>query len=423
MATQSTNAALNELLQLLQSGTVQYSNNAAINAILNLIQNASGEAAQLGNWVFVSQLSDLPTPALGVITLEADTTYVLVGDIDLAGNRLVTSGNTTIIGGSSETSSLTSTGLVTPLITSAYTLAMLHFTIKNVALALSINGASAALDWTGVNFENVTTIGTIDTCSNFVFSKGAFLSSQGLSFKTSAQTIAFDNSLFQSSTGTSIKIDSSCTVSRRVRIIYSSFVSTGTNKALDVSASATIPTESFILDTVNFSGGGTYLAGLTSTSNTSLFVNCTSIVNTAVNGQLYMQANATATTVAAPNTFYKIAGTTTPSVDNAKYDHSDNRLTCKATIQRKYLIVCTLSFTSAANNVCTFGFYDSKLGAVRTPSKTSSTANAAGRAENVTFMCVVQHANNDYLEIWGENTTGANDITVTEMNFTVTEIK
>ncbi len=71
-----------------------------------------------------------------------------------------------------------------------------------------------------------------------------------------------------------------------------------------------------VLDTVNFSGGGTYLAGLNHTSNDSLFINCTNITNTAVNGQLYMQGNATATVVSATNTFYKVLGTTTASADN-----------------------------------------------------------------------------------------------------------
>lgn len=423
MSQQNTNAALNSLLQLLQGGTVTCSNNAAINAIVSLIQAASGEPAQLGNWVFVSSASDFPSPVLGVITLEADTTYVITGHIDLNGARLVTSGSTTLVGGSSETSSITSTGLVGTLITSAYTLAMQYLTVKDVATAISINSESATIDWTGVNFENVASVGIVDNCANFVFSKGAFLNSKGLVFKTSVQTIAFDNSLFTASSGTIIEIQSSCTVSRRFRVIYSAFVVTGTAVAINVDAAASVPTESFILDTVNFSGGSTYLGGLNHTSNDSLFVNCTGITNTAVNGQLYMQANVTPTVIAVQNVYYKVAGTTAASADNSKYTHSDNRLTNEAVIARKYFIICTLSFNSGNNDVCEFGFYDSKLGGIRLPSRVKSTANNVGRAENVTFMCVVQHSIGDYLEIWAMNTSAANNITVTSMNFVITEIK
>ena len=135
-----------------------------------------------------------------------------------------------------------------------------------------------------------------------------------------------------------------------------------------------------------------------------------------------MQGNATATTVAASSTFYKAAGVTTASADNQKYTETDNRLTNNATIERKYLLNCSLSFESTANNICEFGFYDSKLAAVRTPSRTKATANAAGRAESVSFSCVVQHSSGDYIEIHCANNTGANNITVTDMNVVITEI-
>jgi hypothetical protein len=136
-----------------------------------------------------------------------------------------------------------------------------------------------------------------------------------------------------------------------------------------------------------------------------------------------MQGNATATTLSDTVTFVKVAGTTTASADNSKFSHSNNRLTCDATISRKYLIQCTLSFTAGNANVCEFGFFDSQLNAVRTPSRTKSTANASGRAENVVFSCVVTMKANDYLEIHTRNTSAINNITVDQLNFVVTEIR
>lgn len=159
------------------------------------------------------------------------------------------------------------------------------------------------------------------------------------------------------------------------------------------------------------------------TGGNIVFVASKTDLPTAVNGQLYMQNNATATVVSASNTFYKVLGTTTASVDNSKYSHSNNRLTNNANISRKYLIQCVLSFTSGNSHVCEFGFYDSKLGAIRTPSRTKATSNAGGRAENVSFACVVSHSNGYYLEIYCANNTSAQNITVTDMNFVITEIK
>jgi hypothetical protein len=192
---------------------------------------------------------------------------------------------------------------------------------------------------------------------------------------------------------------------------------------INFNASVTIPDESYILDTVNFGGGGTYLTGVGVTSNDALFINCVGIVNSAVNGQLYMQANATATTIANTTDFVKVAGTTTASADNSKFSHSDNRLTCDATISRKYLIQANLAFTAGNGNVCEFGFYDSQLVGIRTPSRTKSTANAAGRAEGVNFFCVLEMSSGDFLEVHARNTSAVTNITVEQMNFVITEIK
>jgi hypothetical protein len=135
-----------------------------------------------------------------------------------------------------------------------------------------------------------------------------------------------------------------------------------------------------------------------------------------------MQNNATTTPIAVAGTLYKVLGTTLASVDNSKYLHSNNRLTNDASVSRKYLIQCNLSFTSGNNKVCEFGFYDSKLAAVRTPSRTKSTSNGSGRAENISFNCVVSHSIGDYLEIFCANNTDTTAVTVTDMNFVITEI-
>jgi hypothetical protein len=315
--------------------------------------------------------------------------------------------------------------LATALITSAYSLPLRNITIE-AALALSLDGdgTTTALDWFGVNFTDCAVVGTVKDYTNFIMSDCAFLNSGGMTIDGTFGSVGISQTLFDcNTTNTVFILPATLTISRRFRIIYSAFIVLSGETAINVNASATIPTEAYILDTVNFSGGGTYLSGINHTSNDSLFVNCTNITNTAVNGQLYAQSNATVTTISVQNTFYKVAGTTTASADNSKFSHSNNRLTCDAVISRKYLIQCNLSFTSGNNNVCEFGFYDSQLATVRTPSKTKATANGSGRAENVSFACVVTMGLNDYFEIHCANTTATTDITVDQLNFIITEIK
>jgi hypothetical protein len=403
----------------LYNGQLKYHYNGAILPI-------STTSITSGDIVFVSNKNDFPTAVGGVITLADNVTYFITSEIDLTGDRLVCGVNTTLIGGSSENCRIKSTGLATALITSVYSLPIRNITLE-AALVLNLDGdgTTTALDWFGVNFTDCAVIGTIKDYTNFVMADSAFLNSGGMTLDGSIGSIAFSSCLFDcNASNTAFIIPATANITRRFRIVYSSFIVLSGETGINVSASATISDERYILDTVNFSGGGTYLSGVGVTSNKALFINCVGITNSAVNGQIYMQGNTTATTVSVTNTFYKVAGTTTASIDNSKYlMPQNNRLTNDATVTRKYLIQCILSFTGTSSDVYQFGFYDSKLGAIRTPSKTKSTANAAGRAESVAFACVVSHTAGDYLEIRATNTTGARNFTVTDMNFIITEIK
>lgn len=400
-------------------------------AIQGYVRVAGGSISgdSFPNIVFVSQASDFPAAISGVRTLGAGVTYFITDDIDLTGDRLVGAANTTIIGGSSENCKITSTGLTAgvALFTTEWTTPIRHVTFYDVDTAIDINGvtnAPVALDWTGMNFLNVPNIGTINTCDNFIYSKGAFLNSQGLVFDGTVGTIGIDNSIAVGSgaAGSIIEIAPTCTVTRRFRIIYSSIVAFGSTTGIDVDSLATIPVESFILDTVNFSGGSTYLPDVTNTSNSARFENCKGVVNTSVNGQMYMQGNATATTISATSTFYKVAGTTSASSDNAKFTHTTGRLTCDATLPRKFMITAHLSFIADNNNDIEFGFYDSTLAAVRTPSRTVVTADTGPAAQNVSFSCVTTLESADYIEVHCANNTLATNVTVTNLNVLITEV-
>ena len=392
--------------------------------LIQVLQSLFGNISL--NVKIINVKEDFPEAVGNVITLEDNITYILTNHIDLEGCSILTGLTNALLGYSSENCSLTSTGLVGALITSTNTTVIRHITLKDVDTCLDFDGIgnTMALDWTGVNFEN-TTIGTIKNFDNFIFNKGSFINSKGLIFDGTCDTISFTDSLLSGDglAGDIITIPSTIVVSRRFRITYSAIVVFGLTVGLNISSSATIPNESYILDTVNFSGGGTYLAGLDYTSNKTLFVNCKPITNTSVTGQVYMRNNATITPIAVQGTFYKVQGTTLNSVDNSKVITSDNYIEIDATIERKYRIDCTLSFNSNNNNVCSFGFYDSFLGAIRQPSIQSATANGAGRAENVNFFCFANRQELDYFEVWCTNNTGTNNITVTDMNFAVTEVK
>lgn len=395
--------------------------------------NDSGEVVQSskigsgyasGDIIYVASLSDLPTPSGGRITLADNTLYYFVTNVDLDGNILVGGENTAIRGTSSETASITSTGLgsTTALLTTNYTTPINDITFKDVGTALDIDGTgnNVALDWTSVNFSNVTTIGVVKNVDNFIYSKSAFLDSQGLSFDGTIGTIAINNSLLSGDSTTAddiVRLESTATITRRFRIIYSSVIFSDPTTGINVESGITIDNQSFILDTVNFGGGGSYLQGLDYTSNKALFVNCDGIINSDEIAQYYMNGNTTETIVTDSGVAYKVAGTTTAASFNQKFTHTNNRATYTGTKTRFFKVVANISVE--ANNNNQIGVYIAKNGTLINESEVYGTTSGSGRAENIVSQTIVEMAENDYIEIFVKNDSSTKNITATELNVIV----
>lgn len=369
--------------------------------------------------VIIDGIGALPTAIAGVHTLLPNTTYHFKGDIDLNGERLEGQLNTCILGNSSENASITSTGLTpgTPLITLTATTPIRHITIKDVDTAFNVSGG--AFDWYGVNLVNVPNIGNLYDFSNFIFDKGAFINSSNLIVDGEFDTAAIGNSLLSASFGTIISLISNVVVNRRFRITYSAVVASGSATALNVSTSANIPAEKYILDTVDFAGGGTYLAGVQSTDNKALFTNCNGIDNSRQVSHYYMNGNATVTSIAATGTPVKVLGVTTSGEFTQKFTNINNRATYTGAFPRIFRITATISIESGNNNQ--IGGYIALNGVVLDKSEVYATTSGNGKAEPFTIQTLVQLSTGDYIEIFAENKTSTTSLTATQLNVIITE--
>lgn len=374
--------------------------------------------------VFVESAANLPEPIAGVRTLADNTAYYFTTTVDLRGDRLVAGENTVILGSSSENCRIKSTGLSgTALITSAWSLPMRGITLEaSIALALDATAnANQALDWFGVNFTDCATIGTIKGYSNVIWTDCGVLNSAGLTLDGTIGTVGFNSCLFDGrASGTIITLPSTLTISRRFRVIYSAFVVLSGETGINASTSATLPVEGYILDTCNFSGGGTYTTGVGVNDNKSLWTNCRGIANSDTVGTMYMQANATATVIAAVSTPVKVAGTTTAGANNQRFSHSSNRLTYDGSRTRGFNVTVTGTLTGGSNDQ--YGLYVAKNGVEIGESEQYVTANAAGRVESFALQTITQLVTNDYLEVFVENATDGDDVTVSYMNVIVTPV-
>lgn len=377
-------------------------------------------------FVEVNALSDLPVPSSGVITLVGGYTYLFLKHIDLLGSRLVCGQDTVIVGWSSENCSITSTGLsaATALITSVYSLPIRNISFTHaLVFDLQGDGVTTALDWFGVNLLNCASGGTIKNYTNFVAGDSALLNSGGFSYDGTIGTVAFSNTLFDLASGkTAITILPTCTISRRVRIIYSSFVVLSGETGVDFSASATVGDERYILDTVNFSGGGAYVTGLTNTSNKALFANCVGITNTSTKGLLYMINNAADTTIGVPNVnvWVKAAGVTTSGSLSKFTMPANNRLTYTGAFSQSFMIHVNASVrSSGTNQVISIGV--AKNGTILTESEMTIRTATANQEYPGSTLAVIDMVLNDYIELFIKN-TGSTDVRVSDLNMNIVKI-
>ena len=384
------------------------------------------------NFVFVGSLNDLPDAVNGVIALKDNYTYFFTKTVDLQGNCLVAGQNTTILGGSSENCRIKSTGIstTTALLSSHYSLPLRNITLEApYAINLDATGyGTQALDWFGVNFTNCAKVGIISSYNNFIALDSAFLSSQDLTFDGTMGTIGFNQCLFSADFGIGgtrsiLKIAGTTNITRRFRSTVNSFVIPSGFIGIVVEDGASIPGESFIIDTCNFSGPGTNVDGeLTDYNGTKTFyTNNRGLDNTFVVGQIYMQNNATATSIASTDTWTKVAGITTSTSETSKFIASDNRLTCDAVINRKYNVNADLSFRCEAANNVKFGFYDSLTGTIRIPSQIKHTSSV-GELHQVSLSDLLDLQTGRYLELHCKNLESTTPITVEYMNMIIHEV-
>ena len=132
-------------------------------------------------------------------------------------------------------------------------------------------------------------------------------------------------------------------------------------------------------------------------------------------GGLYIEGNAIATTIAAMNTWYKVAGTTTASAYLNDFTMpADNRLTYDDTITRHVHMSAAFAITSGSNNQTgEMSLY--KNGVIVPGSTMAFKTSAAGDPRNLALEADINMAPTDYLEVYVRNTTGANNLTVSHL--------
>ncbi len=404
------------------------------NRPLQNLQLFSEDVSRLGDIVgvktlngmrIVRTLSDLPRPVGDVITIPSGVGLLIADDLDLKGYRLVCESPACIKGVNAEVSSIYSSLSSGAMIYSEGILQLRDITLStgSGAYCVEVDGSSnpsAVADWFAVNFTGgkaakLTTLGNV-----IMILMGILNPDDGIEFYGTFGTVAITESIFSvSGAKTSLKFGASAVISRRIRIGNCAFVAGSGCTSISVPLTATVPDDAYAIFFCNFSGAGTYIDGYQYDSLKARFSENRGINNTYRAASLYVEGNATATTIAIAGTYYKVAGTTSLTSLSRGFTHSSNRLTCESIISKLYSVNFSVNFAGTTANEYAFKVY--KNGSALLGGKFSSTANAAGKAENVGGDYFVELGLNDYLEIYVTNLTAANNITAVDFSLDVVE--
>lgn len=367
-----------------------------------------------------ADLSDLPTPSSGVITLLADI-YEIKGNVDLAGNRIVLPDGCSIIG----TGSLTSTGLdsSTALITSTGSVLLRDFTFLNVGKVFDLNGSGTTqFQSINVKYSNCTTIGTIKNYQLCTLLFNFFNTCGGLTYDGTMGSIQhLSNAFIVGSATTMITGASTLTITSRFIIDNSGFSVPSGSTAMNFSTSATIGVDSLYVISTNFTGSGTYLSGVTSSDNKMIAIHCKGITNSGVYGSYYVEGNASANTISVAGTYVKANGTTTAGSDILKFTTpTDNRLTYVGSSQVVLRFVAMINMSAGNNKEVRAKFAKNGSTVSGPPAKTTS--SGTGDVSNFILTSIITLNTNDYVELFVTNQTDTTSVTVSDYQVVVEQI-
>ena len=148
---------------------------------------------------------------------------------------------------------------------------------------------------------------------------------------------------------------------------------------------------------------------LTAASSTITIANTTAVAQ--VRGQVYMQSNATATVIASTATPVLVAGTWTVDLSTNATCTTAGRITYTGTTTQVLTINAALSLDPASGSNQNLQVYLYKNGSAIAGSRIESKVNNSEHLA-VPLVYQISMATNDYIEIYVQNSTATNNITV-----------
>lgn len=284
---------------------------------------------------------------------------------------------------------------------------------------LDNDGNSSAIDITGVNFgESPSSTLSLGELSDY---RQVLMNNVGFLF--------IDNGLTMNGVWTGLRVTTSIAIGFPASTLFKAgtgftidnlfsdlnFISTDSDAVFCDFAESNVTSDGGLRLTNFRTRASDPIPNITGSSAKALFRFCEGVRDTYVGGVMTVTTGAT-TTISSANTPVKMAGTTTAK-DLSSFDMpQDNRLRCITTITRNYVLLGIGNFSGGNNDTMSFiirhyGGDDVLKSVIDQQPSTMNGGVSSDRAESVVSYGFADDVEeNDYFEMWVENTSDTTNI-------------
>lgn len=373
------------------------------------------DALTPSNQVLINAKSDFPAAVSGVITLLADTQYVIGADINLGSDVFAMADLTCLTGNESVLTTLTSTSTGDLFTMSDATVSINNLTIDipNGRMFNFTDTASRILRCQElvVNCDRWGTfISTSDSIIRFNNCAGS-IATDGLTFVGDFRNLFWDTSAITIAAGSIFDLGTATFDSILIDVVVANL--NGSSVALTgATGSANINTGGIGSLTRLVNGvTGTPLAGITPDDARWEFSGNDSIRDTRPDGLLSMQGNATATVIATQSVYVLVAGVWTVEDTSQFTGTAAGRLTYNGTKDIKQPITFSCSIEPVTGGSTNLSMRVAINGAVIAASE-QDVRTSSGTPVNITLIWQSVLSTGDYVEVWVANDDNTNNVLV-----------
>ena len=392
----------------------------AVSEVGNTIMIADSGVVASTKAVVINQKSDLPTAVSGVITLVADTNYLLSNDINLGTDRLVLQNRSSILGTGvlNITLTYTGTGSMMSWVNADVQVSNLRISAANGEVFNGTN-ISEVLRFQNISIETCDSIGTFtsSTATSIRMTFFACLSatSDGITFSGTFGAFGHFSGLMTVNGGSLYGLGTSVfsffTADTSIAVIGAGAIGlSGATASANIASGG----EGRVING-SISGAGTPVTGISVDDFAWVFSNNNNFQNSRTDSLLSMQGNATETVIAASSSdgtnSVLAAGTWVVEKSSRMTSTTAGRVTFPGDSDERLPVIATISLEPSTGSNVSLSVYVAINGAAVANSRRAIKVSA-GTPLNITALWQLLFTESDYIEVFVENNDNTTNILV-----------